>query len=152
MYDLVIKNGNIIDGTGSPGFHADIAIKEGKIAKIARNINDAKKIIDAKGLTVTPGFIDSHSHSDSTLLSHPDQTEKVEQGITTAIGGNCGLSPAPLPIDFPEDSQDEVGDFGKKTEVYKILLPKWLPRKIMKFFFAQMALYYLDKFLEDENA
>lgn len=119
MYDLVIKNGKIIDGTGSPGFFADVAIKDGKIAKISKGLTDAKKTIDASRLIVTPGFIDSHSHSDRSLLEHPDQTEKVEQGITTSIGGVCGLSPAPLPINFPADSSEKVGEFGKKTEVYK---------------------------------
>ena len=75
MYDLIIKNGKVIDGTGSPYFRSDIAIKDGKIAKISKNLNDAKEIIDAKGLTVTPGFIDSHSHSESSLLTFPDLRE-----------------------------------------------------------------------------
>lgn len=95
MYDLIIRNGSILDGTGSPSFYADIAIKDGKIARIAKTLSGAGEILDAAGLTVTPGFIDSHSHADTTLLPFPDQIEKVEQGITTAIGGNCGSSAAP---------------------------------------------------------
>lgn len=95
MYDLIIQNGSILDGTGSPSFYADIGIKDGKITKIARNLSGAKETLDAAGLTVTPGFIDSHSHADTSLLPFPDQIEKVEQGITTAIGGNCGSSAAP---------------------------------------------------------
>ena len=68
MYDLLIKNGFIIDGTGSPGFHADVAVKDGKIVKIARKIlGEAAQVIDATGLTVTPGFIDAHSHDDILL-------------------------------------------------------------------------------------
>ena len=86
MYDMVIKNGSIIDGTGSPAFHADIAINGGKIVKVARNIKDGKQVIDAKGLTVTPGFIDSHSHADNAMLTFPEMIEKIEQGITTSIG------------------------------------------------------------------
>ena len=95
MYDLIIKNGKIIDGTGSPCFRADVAIKDGKIAKIGRGLEGASKIIDADGLTVTPGFIDSHSHSDSNILTYPEQIEKIEQGITTSIAGQCGGSIAP---------------------------------------------------------
>lgn len=93
MYDILIKNGRIIDGTGSPAIRAQVAIRDGKIAKIARNIpEDAKKVIDATGKVITPGFIDSHSHSDRQFFACPVQTEKIEQGITTSIGGQCGGS------------------------------------------------------------
>ena len=90
MYDLIIKNGRIIDGTGSPSFLGDIAISEGRIMCVAKSLDGAKKIIDAKGLVVTPGFIDSHSHSDGNIITYPDQIEKIEQGITTSVGGQCG--------------------------------------------------------------
>ncbi|MBQ7796160.1 MAG: D-aminoacylase [Lachnospiraceae bacterium] len=96
QYDLVIKNGNILDGTGNPHYLADVAIQNGKIAKIAKDIKGGKQIIDATGLTVTPGFIDSHSHADNAVLDYPDLIEKVEQGITTSIGGQCGTSVAPF--------------------------------------------------------
>lgn len=95
MYDLVIKNGKIIDGTGSPYYRADIAVKDGKIVKVGKAIEGGACVIDASGLTVTPGFIDSHSHSDSALSSHPALIEKVEQGITTSVGGQCGGSMVP---------------------------------------------------------
>ncbi|MBQ1208676.1 MAG: amidohydrolase family protein, partial [Lachnospiraceae bacterium] len=87
MYDLIIKNGFIVDGTGMPSYRADIAIQGGKIVRIGRGLSIAKAEIDATGLTVTPGFIDSHSHSDSTVLTYSDQLEKIEQGITTSIAG-----------------------------------------------------------------
>ena len=90
MYDLIIKNGKIIDGTGSPYFRSDVAIKDGKIVRIGKGLTGAEQVIDAKGLTVTPGFIDSHSHSDNALIGHPDTIEKLEQGITTAVAGQCG--------------------------------------------------------------
>ena len=97
MYDLIIKNGTVIDGTGAPAQHSDIAILGGKITKIARNIREeSKEIIDAKGLTATPGFIDSHSHADDAMLEFPDMIEKIEQGITTSIGGQCGATLAPI--------------------------------------------------------
>ncbi len=94
MYDLIIRNGVILDGTGSDGYISDIGIKDGKIAEIGKNL-EGEKVIDATGLTVTPGFIDSHSHSDGYVFSLPDMVDKVEQGITTAIGGQCGGSIAP---------------------------------------------------------
>ena len=86
MYDFIIKNGTVLDGTGADGFIADVAVIDGKIACIGQNLGDAKQIFAATGLTVTPGFIDSHSHSDSNVLTFPCQTEKVEQGITTSNG------------------------------------------------------------------
>lgn len=116
MYDLIIKNGNIIDGTGSPYYHADIAVKDGKIAKISKFLTEeAAQVIDAKGLTVTPGFIDSHSHADGAALSCPDQKEKIEQGITTSIGGQCGSSPAPIST---KSKQVQVGEYGLNTDIY----------------------------------
>jgi len=116
MYDYIIKNGTIVDGTGSVPYSGDLAVKDGKIVRIAENITGDGQIIDARGLTVTPGFIDSHSHSDSSILAFPDQAEKVEQGITTSIGGQCGLSPAPIAVGQKEA---DVGAFGKNTEVYR---------------------------------
>ena len=108
MYDLVIKNGNILDGTGSPRYVADIAVKDGKIARIGKDIEGGAEVIDAAGLTVTPGFIDSHSHSDNALLEYPDMIEKAEQGITTSVGGQCGGSLAPAPLSaypLPEEKK-----------------------------------------------
>ena len=95
MFDLLIQNGTVIDGSGEAGFAADVAVKDGKIAAIGQNLGDATQVIDATGLVVTPGFIDSHSHSDGAIMPFPQQIEKVEQGITTSIGGQCGGSPAP---------------------------------------------------------
>ena len=110
MFDLIIKNGNIIDGLGGEPFFADIAIADGKIVKIGKELGDAKSVIDASGLTVTPGFIDSHSHSDNAMLSHPEMIEKCEQGITTSVGGQCGESSFPQ----PDSNIDEV----KTSEAY----------------------------------
>lgn len=92
MFDFIIKGGNIIDGSGSAPYSADIGIKDGKICEIGHIPENAERIIDAKGLTVTPGFIDSHSHSDSAIFTSPEMREKCEQGITTSIAGMCGSS------------------------------------------------------------
>ncbi|MBQ6991079.1 MAG: amidohydrolase family protein, partial [Clostridia bacterium] len=93
MYDIRIENGLVINGTGSPALAAQVAIQNGKIVKIARQIpGEAKQVIDAAGQVITPGFIDSHSHSDKQFFTCPLQTEKIEQGITTSIAGQCGGS------------------------------------------------------------
>lgn len=120
MYDLIIKNGNVIDGTGSPAYHCDIGILNGKIVKIARNIKEgSKEVIDARGLTVTPGFIDSHSHSDDAMFDFSDMIEKIEQGITTSIAGQCGITLAPISKDIKWENDFDVTGFGKASEVYK---------------------------------
>ncbi len=95
-YDIIIKNGRVIDGTGNPWMRVDIGISDGKIASVGDlSISQAIRVIDASGLIVTPGFIDIHTHSDLTLLINPKGESKVRQGVTTEVLGNCGTSPAP---------------------------------------------------------
>ena len=102
MYDLVIKNGTVIDGSGSKRFRNDIAVKDGIIVKLAQNIEEgAKEVIDARGLFVSPGFIDTHTHSDSTVFS--DRTtgyNHLEDGVTTELAGQCGTMAAPYYGDY----------------------------------------------------
>ena len=119
MYDLLIKNGTIINGTGSPSFHADVAVKDGKIARIGKGLGEARTVIDAAGLTVTPGFIDSHSHSENAILTYPGMIEKVEQGITTSVAGQCGSSPAPISRDADPEKAEQLGEYGKSTDIYR---------------------------------
>lgn len=96
MFDILIKNGQIVDGSGEPAFMGDIAVKDGKIAMIAPSIDgEAKEIIDASGLQVTPGLIDSHTHSDKSVYWGSDCYNYLEQGVTTQIAGQCGASVAP---------------------------------------------------------
>lgn len=96
MFDIIIINGQIVDGSGSPAYKGDIAIKDGLIVKIDSKIEDeAAEIIDAKGLQVCPGFIDNHSHSDFSVFTGSDSYNYLEQGVTTQIVGHCGDSPAP---------------------------------------------------------
>ena len=96
MYDILIKNGQIIDGSGAPAFYGDIAVKDGKIARIAPEIEgEAERVIDAAGKQVAPGFIDTHSHSDSAVYSGSDCYNYIEQGVTTQVAGQCGSGLAP---------------------------------------------------------
>ncbi|NHJ32279.1 MAG: D-aminoacylase [Asgard group archaeon] len=96
-FDIVIKNGRVIDGSGNPWFKADIGITKGKIMKIGL-IKPSKKakIIDAKGLIVCPGFIDIHSHADYSIPFDPMTVSTIHQGITTLVVGMCGASLAPV--------------------------------------------------------
>ena len=120
MFDIVIRNGNIIDGSGKMRYRADIAIKDGRIADIAPQIaSGAEALIDAGGTTVSPGFIDMHSHSDFTLLVHPEAESKIRQGVTTELVGNCGGSPAPVPAGHFDDFMQYMVGLGN---LYKSVL------------------------------
>ncbi|OGE87666.1 MAG: hypothetical protein A3J07_03045 [Candidatus Doudnabacteria bacterium RIFCSPLOWO2_02_FULL_49_13] len=99
MLDILIKNGTVIDGTGSPAKKLDVAIEKGRLVELAPNIkSSAVVVIDASRKYVAPGFIDIQSHSDSywTIFDQPGQSSMLSQGITTAVLGNCGSSLAPL--------------------------------------------------------
>lgn len=97
MYDLVIKNGEIIDGSGKCSYFADIGIKDGYIMEIRPNIEtEALKVIDAKGYVVSPGFIDIDSHSDFSLYNNPRAESKIRQGITTELVGQGGRTLGPV--------------------------------------------------------
>lgn len=97
QFDAIFRGGDVIDGTGLPRFRADVGIVGERIAAIG-DLSDARARceIDATGRIVAPGFIDSHTHDDAFVLSHPDVEPKVCQGVTTVIAGNCGISLAPL--------------------------------------------------------
>jgi N-acyl-D-aspartate/D-glutamate deacylase len=96
-WDIVIRGGTLIDGSGRPGAPGDVAIKDGHIAALGpAPAGKAAKTIDAGGLVVTPGFIDIKTHSDFTLPINPTAESKVRQGVTTEIIGHCGFSTAPV--------------------------------------------------------
>lgn len=98
--DLIIRNALLIDGSGRPAVHGDLAVADDRIVAIG-DLGKSKggREIDAKGKAVAPGFIDVHTHDDRALLSDPLMSCKVSQGVTTVVTGNCGVSLAPLKID-----------------------------------------------------
>lgn len=115
MYDIYIKNGTIIDGSGQPGYSGDVAIKDGQICAIGNmELAEARKTIDATGLIVAPGFIDLHTHSDGTLLVDPRAESQIRQGVTTEVIGQCGVSLAPCTDESRKATFAKMGspDFG----------------------------------------
>lgn len=96
MFDILIKNGTVCDGTGAPCFRADIGVSGDRIAYVGTGCREqAARIIDAAGKVVTPGFIDSHTHADVSALIEPAMEPFVKQGVTTVVAGNCGYGMAP---------------------------------------------------------
>jgi len=95
VYDVVIANGKIVDGSGNPWFYADVAIKNGKIAKVGKiDSRMGKRVIDAKGMVVSPGFIDLHTHTDMPVLADGNVESAVRQGVTLdVIGESSTVAP-----------------------------------------------------------
>ena len=122
-FDIKIMNGAVLDGSGKIATHCDIGIKDGLITKLGElSTANAEKTIDSAGLTICPGFIDAHSHSDTYLLLEPSAASKVYQGITTEICGNCGASAAPLNGDYkmPSDWLDkDYSGISEKFHTFK---------------------------------
>jgi N-acyl-D-amino-acid deacylase len=95
-FDLVVKNGMIVDGSGLPRYRADVGVIDGKIAEIGRiNGAAAKETLDAEGRVVSPGFVDGHTHMDAQIFWDPIGTSSCFQGVTTVLMGNCGFTLAP---------------------------------------------------------
>jgi N-acyl-D-aspartate/D-glutamate deacylase len=95
-YDLLIKNGRVVDGSGAPSYRADVAVKDGKIVEIGKLSGPATRTVDAAGLVVAPGFIDNHCHYDAQVTWDPLCSYSCDHGATSVIFGNCSLSLAPV--------------------------------------------------------
>jgi N-acyl-D-aspartate/D-glutamate deacylase len=99
MYDLLIRNGTVVDGSGGARYRADVAVTDGRIARIGRINERARQVVDAEGHVVTPGFVDGHTHMDAQIFWDPIGSCSCYHGVTTAVMGNCGFTLAPCPAD-----------------------------------------------------
>jgi N-acyl-D-aspartate/D-glutamate deacylase len=123
MFDLIIRGGTVIDGTGAAGFAADVAIKDGLIVEVGQVSGPAREEIDADGAIVTPGFIDVHTHYDGQFLWDDRLDPSFSHGVTTAIGGNCGVGFAPV---LPEHRQALIELMEGVEEIPGVVLDEGL--------------------------
>ena len=94
-YDLAIENGLVVDGTGAPGYRADVGIRDGRIAAIGRIAEKAAQTLDAEGHVVAPGFVDGHTHMDAQVFWDALGSCSCYHGVTSVVMGNCGFTLAP---------------------------------------------------------
>ena len=128
MYDILIENAVIYDGSGADAFSGSVAVKDGRIAAVGEAGGDSARVIDAAGRALTPGFIDPHSHADLSALMYPGMEAYLLQGVTTVVGGNCGHGMAPMGdelyrsavIDFPLTQAVKPSYF----QLVSLLLPR----------------------------
>ena len=133
-YDVLIKNGSIVDGSGKKAYNGSVGITGERVTTIGDVSGDAEKIIDASGHFIVPGFIDSHSHAETGLLYYPQCESFVFQGVTTFIGGQCGGSPAPIgdEISFPGAAREHLDKLIKyKFYPEKSTFPRETVNEIM---------------------
>ena len=107
-FDIVLRGGTVLDGTGGPGLRADVGVVGDAIAALGEiSAEQGRRVIDAAGLHVSPGFIDIHTHSDPDVLAYPTADSRVRQGVTTELAGNCGSSAAPLAGEGVEERKED---------------------------------------------
>jgi N-acyl-D-amino-acid deacylase len=107
-FDLVLRGGSILDGTGGPVWKGDLGIRGEVIAALGEiPAASGKQSLDISGWYISPGFIDIHTHSDGSIIGYPTADSRVQQGVTTEITGNCGSSAAPLAGVSMEDTRKE---------------------------------------------
>jgi len=123
-YDIVIRGGRIVDGTGSAAFTGDVAVSDGKVAAIGKVAEKGRQEIDADGLTVTPGFVDIHTHLDAQIGWDPNCTPVSWHGVTTALLGNCGVTFAPC---RPKDKELLAGMMETVEDIPRHAILNGLP-------------------------
>lgn len=138
-YDVVIKGGRIYDGSGLPSYFGDVAINGDRIVEVGRINDSARRVVNAEGLAVSPGFIDFHTHMDAQLLWDPLATSSCFHGVTTLIPGNCGLSLAPC---RPQDRDNVIGSFVRVEA-----MPSQVLRQAVKWEWTSFP-QYLDRLQE----
>ena len=112
MLDLIIRGGTIVDGTGLPGYRGDVGIQAGRIVSVGRPLTgESRRLIDAAGRIVSPGFVDPHTHYDAQVLFDPYAFPAIEHGITTVVTGNCSLSMAPV----------RAGDRDRFSKMFRLI-------------------------------
>ena len=111
-YDLLVKNGRLIDGSGMPSFRGDVGIRNGLIVELGKLSGPADRVIDADGLAVSPGFVDNHCHYDAQVTWDPLCTFSCYHGATTVVIGNCSLAVAPV----RPGAQDRISEFLSRVE------------------------------------
>lgn len=119
--DLLLQGGTVLDGTGAAGFVADVAVQGDRIVGIGSfDARDAGLVLDVKGLHVCPGFVDIHTHSDSSIFRWPGAESRVRQGVTTEVTGNCGGSAAPSRV-REDDEETDASEPGRPTRWDRVL-------------------------------
>ena len=144
MFDILIKNGTYFDGSKTSGFQADVAIKDGKIAKVSQtpmDVTEAKEIFDASGKWVTPGFLEIHSHYDAEVIASPALKESVRHGVTSIAIGSCSISMVNADAEDCSDLFTRVEAVPREA-VLPVLLEKktWTDAKGYRAFYEQHAL------------
>ena len=126
FFDFVVKGGRVIDGTGNSWYRADIGIRDGRIARVSRTpLGEADGLVDAEGLVVCPGFVNLHSHSDSTILAHNGAENCLSMGLVTELTGSCGSSAAPI----TEEQRGSLESWGLlEVDVDWLTLAEWRDR------------------------
>ena len=119
-YDLIVRGGYVVDGTGLPRRRVDVGVRDGRVATLARlDHEDAREVIDADGRIVAPGIVDAHTHYDPQITFDPYATMSCFHGVTTVVAGNCGFSVAPCK---PEDREFLAGIFARVENMDPIAL------------------------------
>ena len=135
VYDILIRNGRIIDGTGNTWFRADVALRGDTIVAVGKLVGaTARRVIDARGQVVAPGFIDTHSHARRQIFEETKAENYIRQGVTSAIEGPDGSSPLPLKPFFDQLAQARIAinmgalvdmvRFGIRSLAWSIVLPR----------------------------